>query len=144
MAAAILVGGMSNLRNCATEHALPSLFDTGERSVFSSRVKNLTSIYFTAFAVRHAQRSIFNIAGFITEDRPQQPLFRGQFFFTFRRDLPDQDLSLGPTSAPRSHNAIFIEIFNCVVADIGNIARDLFRAQFGIAGFDFIISRMNR
>ena len=46
-----------------------------------------------ALAVRHAQRGVLHLARLLTEDRPQQLLFRGQLGLALRRDLADQDVA---------------------------------------------------
>ncbi len=46
-----------------------------------------------ALAVRHFQRSVPHLPGFLAEDCPQKPFFCSEFSFAFRRDFSNQDVA---------------------------------------------------
>src|SRR5690606_22371156 len=54
-------------------------------------------------ASRHTQRSILNVRSLLTEDRPQQFLFRGQLGFALRRYLTNQDVARAHFSTDVHH-----------------------------------------
>ncbi len=91
---------------------------------------------------RHAERRVAHIAGLFTENRPQQFFFGGQLRFTLGRDLADQDIArlYGDADAD---DAAFVEVAQRLLANVGNIARDLFLAQLGVAGHGFEFFNVN-
>ncbi len=92
---------------------------------------------------RADERSVFNVAGLFTKDRAQQFLFSGQLGFALRRNLTDQNrtwLHLGADA----NDAALVEIAKHVLADVRNVARDLFRSQLRVARFDFELFDVNR
>src|SRR5208282_1526463 len=89
-------------------------------------------------AGRAVQRSIAHIAGFFTEDGAQQLLFRRELSFTLGRYLAHQNVALLDTRADTNH-ARFVQIAQHGLADVGNIARDFFRSQLGVARLQFVL-----
>ncbi len=99
--------------------------------------------HFTAFAMRHAQRGVFDIARFLAKDRPQQAFFWGQLFFTLRRDLAYQDI-IRPNFRTDADDTVIIQVLDGIIADIRNITRDLFRSQPGVARFNLVFLNVHR
>jgi len=90
----------------------------------------------------HAQGGIFDVAGFFTEYRSQQPLFRGQFFLTFRRDFADKDI-IRPHFRADTDNPLFVKVFYRILAHIGDVTGDLLGSQTGVPGFNLILLNVN-
>src|SRR5690606_2983827 len=82
-------------------------------------------------ASRHTQRSILNVRSLLTEDRPQQLLFRGQLGFALRRYLTNQDVARAHFSTDVHHTGL-IQLGQGTFTYVGNIRGDLFRPQLGI------------
>ena len=80
-------------------------------------------------AGRHAQRRVFHVGRFLTEDRAQQLLFRRQLGLALRRDLADEDvarLDLGTDE----RDARFVELRERGVTDVRDIRGDVFGPSF--------------
>ena len=97
---------------------------------------------FSAFAMRHPQRSILHITRFFAEDGTQQALFRRKFFFAFWRYLPDQDIVRSHFGAD-ADDPVLIQVLDRLFTDIRNVAGDLFGAQLGITRFHFVFLNMD-
>ena len=93
--------------------------------------------------MRHPQRSIFNFAGFFTEDSPQQFFFCGKFGFTFGLILPTR-ISSGIYFGSDADDTVFIQFTQAFFTDIRDITGNFFRSQFGIPGFYFMFFDMDR
>src|SRR6266849_2108987 len=97
-----------------------------------------------AFNARRAiERSVTHIAGFFAEDRTQQLLFRSQRGFALGRYLADQNVA-GLYDGADTDHAAFIQVAQERFADVGDVARDFFRTQLGVARFNFILFDVNR
>ncbi len=94
-------------------------------------------------AVRHLQRGVADLAGLLTEDRPQQPLLRGQLGLALRGDLADQDVTVADLRAD-AHDAALVEICQHLIGDVRDIPGDLLGAQLGVAGVDLVLLDVNR
>ena len=89
-----------------------------------------------AFDTRRArERSVANIAGLFTEDGAQQLLFRRQLGFALGRYLADEDVVVLDLGADADYAAL-VEIAQRGLGDVGNVARDFFRSQLGVARFN--------
>src|SRR5699024_8675544 len=69
----------------------------------------------------------------LTEDGAQQLLFRRELSLALGRDLADQDIA-GLDLGANVDDARLGELGQSRLADVGDIGRDLLRAQLGIAG----------
>ena len=78
------------------------------------------------FAVRHSQGGISHLSGLLAEDGAQQPLLCGQLRLSLRSDLAYQDIP-GADLGAHMDNAVFIQILQQILIDIGNVAGDLLR-----------------
>ena len=97
-----------------------------------------------AFDARRAvKRSVANVAGLFAEDGAQQFFFRRQRRFALGRDFADQDIAR-PDGRADANDAAFIQVAKERFADIGNVARDLFGTELGVARFDFELFDVNR
>ena len=94
-------------------------------------------------ARRAGQRSVAHIAGLFAEDGAQQLLFRRQLRLSLGSDLAHQNVAVLDLGADADHAAL-VQIAQRVFADVGNIARDLFRSQLGVARFDLELFDVHR
>ena len=93
-------------------------------------------------AGRQFQGGIAHIRGFFAENSAQKFFFRRHRAFAFGRNFANQNIA-------RVHfrtdidNASFVEIAQCFLADIWNIAGDFFRPKLGVAGHDLELLNVN-
>ncbi len=59
------------------------------------------------------------------------------------RDLADQDVARRHFGAD-ADDAVLVEVLECVFAHVGDVARDLFGAEFGLARIDFVLLDVDR
>ena len=88
--------------------------------------------------MRHAQRSIAHLARFFAEDGAQQALFGRELGLPLGGDFAHEDI-VGADFRADTHDAVFVQILERIVADIGDVARDLLFAQLGIARFRLVL-----
>src|SRR5205823_869448 len=93
--------------------------------------------------MRHAQRGISYFAGLLTEDGTQQLFLGRQFRLALGGDPAHQDV-LRPYLGTHIDDAVLIEVAQSFLADVGNISRDLFRSQLGVASINLVLLKMNR
>src|SRR6185369_17799203 len=84
---------------------------------------------------RADQRGVADVAGLLAEDRPEQLLFRGQLGLALRRDLADQDVARLDRGADPD-DAALVEVREVALADVRDVAGDLFRPELRIARLD--------
>src|SRR5690606_15820209 len=94
-------------------------------------------------AGRQTQRGVAHVRSLLAEDGAQQLLVRGHRAFALRRHLADQDVARLDLGAD-GHDARLVEVAQGLLADVGNVAGDLFRAQLGIAGHDLELFQVDR
>ncbi len=92
---------------------------------------------------RRHQRRVAHFPGLFTEDGAQQFLFRGKLRFPFGSDLADQNIA-GSHLGADADDAAFVEVAQRGVADIGDVARDFFRPEFGVTSFDLQLFDVDR
>ena len=84
-------------------------------------------------ARRQAERGVADVGRLLAEDRAQQLLFRRHRRFALRRHLADQDVARLHLGADID-DAGLVEVLQGLLADIRDVARDLFLAELGVAG----------
>src|SRR5690606_24330241 len=94
-------------------------------------------------ARRQTQRGVAHVRSLLAEDGAQQLLFRGHRAFALRRHLADQDVARLDLGAD-GHDARLVEVAQGFLADVGDVAGDLFRAQLGVAGHDLELFQVDR
>ena len=92
----------------------------------------------TGLAVGHAQGGVTHLAGLLAEDGAQQALLRGQLGLTLRGDLTDQDVA-GLDLGADADDAALVEVGHGVLADVRQVAGDLFGTQLGFAGVNLVL-----
>ena len=88
-------------------------------------------------AVRNAQRNVAGLLGLLAENRDNQSLFGGQLALALRRNLADEDI-VRPHFGADANDAVAVQVLQDVLADVRNVARDLFRPELGIPGLGLV------
>ena len=97
-----------------------------------------------AFDARRAvERSVLHVAGLFAEDGAQQFLFRRELGFALRRHFAHQNVARLHRGAD-ADDAAFVQVAQERIGDVGNVARDFFRPQLGVARFDFELFDVDR
>ena len=91
----------------------------------------------------NTQGSISNLTSLLTKDGTEQALLGGQLGLTLGRDLTHQDIT-GADLGTLLDDTVGIQILECVVTDVGNLAGNLFRPKLGITGFVGVLFNVER
>ena len=67
----------------------------------------------------------------------QQFFFRGQLALALGRDLANEDVAR-PDARPHAHHAVFVQVRQSTLGHIGDIPREFFPTQLGLADFHII------
>src|SRR3989338_8973997 len=94
--------------------------------------KNFDSDDPSLLAVVKSQGSVFNVSGSLAENRTQKSFFRSQLHFPFGRNFPDQDI-VRPHFGADSDDAVLIQIFKFLFADIGYVVSGYLRPELGVS-----------
>ena len=129
----VALGYLARLSDPQPNH----LFDA-RRQVVLIRAERLDVDNLAALAVRDAQGCVFHIARLFAEYRAQQLLFRAELSFPLGRYLANEDVARLDFGA-HADDALFVQVAEAVLAHVGNIAGDLFRAQLGFARLYFVL-----
>src|SRR6266568_1422167 len=97
----------------------------------------------THLAVRDLEAGVAYLAGLLAEDRPQQPLLRGQLGLALRRDLADQDVARYHLGADPDDPPL-VQIRQHLLADVRDVPGDLLRPQLGVARVDLVLLDVDR
>ena len=91
-----------------------------------------------ALAVGQAQRAVLHLARLLTEDRPQEALLGGQLGLALGRDLADEDVA-GADLGADVDDALLVEVLEGLLADVRDVAGDLFGPELRVAGLDLVL-----
>ena len=91
-----------------------------------------------AVAGRNPQGGVFDLSSLFAEDRAQQPLFRRRLGLALERGVTDQDVALLDLG-PDSDDAVLVEVAERGFREAGDVAGDLFRAEFGVPCLFFVL-----
>src|SRR4029078_11048256 len=91
-----------------------------------------------ALAVGQAQRAVLHLAGLLTEDRPKEALLGGQLGLALGRDLDDEDVG-GADLGADVDDALLVEVLEGFLADVRDVAGDLFRPELRVARLDLVL-----
>ena len=94
-------------------------------------------------ARRHAQRGVAHFARLLAEDRAQQLFFGAQLGLALGRDLADQDVARTDLGAD-ADDARGVEVAQRLFAHVGDVARDLFGSELGVARHALELLDMDR
>src|SRR5690606_30414190 len=111
------------------------LFDFQRTFIFLNAVtgEDLNVDNRTGNTVWYAQRRVFNVRRFLTEDCTQQLLFWRQLGFTFRRYLTNQNVTAGHFRTD-VNNTGFIQFGERSFTHVRDVGSDLFWPQLGVTG----------
>ena len=119
------------------------LVDAGRQLVAVVTVEHLDVDDLADLAVGHLEAGVADLAGLLTEDRAQQALLGRQLGLALRRDLADEDVARADFGADADDAAV-VEVGEDVVAEVRDVAADLFRAELGVAGIDLVLLDVDR
>ena len=114
------------------------LVDAGRKFVLVFAGEDLDVDDDTALAVRHAEGGVAHFARLLAEDGAKETLFGGEFRFALGGDFADEDIAAVDFGAD-ADDAVLVEVFQRVVAHVGDVARDLFLAELGVARFRLVL-----
>ena len=98
---------------------------------------------FAFLSVRQLQRGITHFLSFLAKDGANEPLFGGEVGFGLGRDFAHQYIARSHFCA-QQHDALIVQIVENIVGHIRNVARYLFRANFGVASLYFVLVNVHR
>src|SRR5712691_3118980 len=132
-------GDLSLLREVDADH----LVDTGAELVLVLAGEHLDVDHDAALAVGHAQARVANLTRLLTEDRAQEALLGRELGLALGRDLADQDVALLHLGADVD-DAALVEVAQRIVRDVGDVSRDLFRTELGLARLGLVLLDVDR
>src|SRR3954447_22467889 len=94
-------------------------------------------------AVRNLQRGVPDLPGLLPEDGAQQALLGSQLGLALGRDLADQDVA-GHDLRADPDDAALVQVGEHFLADVGDVAGDLLRAELGVAGVHLVLLDVDR
>ena len=94
------------------------------------------------FAVGNLQGGVPHLSGLFAEDGPQQAFLRDKLGLALGGDLAHQDIA-GAHLRAYADNAVFVQVDQGVLGDVGDIPGNLLRAQLGVAGFQLVFFNVN-
>ena len=94
-------------------------------------------------ARRRLERGVADVAGLLTEDGAEQLLFGSELGLAFRRDFADEDVALLDGRAD-ADDAALVEIAQCGLRDVRDVARDFLGTEFRVARFDLELFDVDR
>src|SRR4051794_28498108 len=94
-------------------------------------------------ARRADQRRVAHVPGLLTEDGAEQLLFRRQLRLPLRGDLADEDVARLDRGADPD-DAALVEVGQVALADVRDVAGDLFRTELGVARLDLELLDVDR
>ena len=95
------------------------------------------------FAVGHLEGGVADLAGLLTEDRPQQALLGGQLGLALGGDLADQHVA-GADLGADADDAALVEVGQDLLGEVGDVPGDLLGAELGVAGVDLVLVDVDR
>ena len=96
------------------------------------REKTLALMTVPGDARRDAQRAVADVARLLAEDGAQELLFGRELGLALRRDLADEDVARLHLGAD-ADDARLVEVLEGLLADVRDVAGDLFLAELGVA-----------
>ena len=130
------------LRFWATYTRTSSLTPGGSSSP-SSRENTRTPMTLPDSPCGTLRRGVADLAGLLAEDRPQQPLLRGQLGLALRGDLADQDVARHHVGADPD-DAALVEVGEDLLGHVRDVPGDLLGAQLGVPGVDLVLLDVDR
>ena len=112
----------------------------GEVNLFTMELAHFNNG--ATLAVWQTQRGVLHFARLLTEDRAEESLFSGDLGLTLRRDLADKDVARAHIGADVD-DAALVEAREELLRNVGDVARDLFRPELGVACLDLVLLNVN-
>ena len=92
--------------------------------------------------MRYFKRVIAYFSCLLTEDSAEESFLSSELCLTLRSYLTNENIARVNFRAD-AYDTVFIKVCKSIVADIRDVACDLFRSEFGIAAFDLVFFYMN-
>ena len=89
------------------------------------------------------ERGVFDVGGFLSENRAKEALFGSQLGFALGSDFSDEDVAGFDFRADADH-AVGAEVLKRFFADVRDVAGDFLGAELGVAGADFKLVDVDR
>ncbi len=118
------------------------LVDAGGELVLILAREDLHVYDDAALSVGNTEGSVAHLSRLFAEDGAEQALFGRELRFALGRNFTDEDIAAAHFRAD-AHDAVLVQIFERVVAHVGNVARDFFFAELGVARFRLVLLDMN-
>src|SRR3954447_18839130 len=96
-----------------------------------------------AFAVRHLEARVADLAGLLLEDGADQLLLGRQLGLALRRDLADEQVARADLGAD-AHDAALVELREGLLRAVRDVARDLLVAELRGARIDLVLVDVDR
>ena len=93
-------------------------------------------------AALNFQRVVFDVFANAAENSVEQFFFRCEFRFGLGRNFTDENVALADVRSD-ADNAVFVQVAKSFFRNVGNVARELFTTQFGVADFFFQFNNMD-
>lgn len=94
------------------------------------------------FPMRNTEGAVTDFPCLFSKDGTDEALFSRKFRFPFRRDFADEDISRTDFSTD-TNDSVFVEVLQGIFRNVRDIAGNLFRSQFRIAGIAVIFFNMD-
>ena len=117
--------------------------NAGRKLVLVLSGEHLYVYDYTALAVGYFKGSIAHLSRLLSEDCAQKSFLGGKLGFALGRNFTDKNIT-GLNLRAYSYNTVRIQIFKRVLGNVGNIPRNLLRAELGISRLGFVLLDMDR
>ncbi len=94
--------------------------------------EDLNIHHLALLAMRHPQRDVAGLLRLLAEDGDDEPLLRSQLALALRGNLAHQDIFRAHLRAD-SDDAGLVQVLQHILADVRDVARDLFRTELRVA-----------
>ena len=89
------------------------------------------------------QRGVFDVQGLFPEDGLEELFLGRKLGLPFRGDLADQDVA-GLDAGADADDAVFVEVAEHVLRDVGDVPGDVLGAELGVPGLDGLLDDVER
>lgn len=111
----------------------------GNFLVFAVALGGRLDVHYYALDARgDDEGGVFDVGGFFAEYGAQKLFFGRELGLRLRGNLADENVA-GLDFRADADNAVAVEVFERLVADIGNVARDFLGPELGVAGGHFVL-----
>src|SRR5688572_20620654 len=135
----VAVGDLAHLGDVDPDQ----LVDAGGQLVAVLAREHADADDLAGLTVLDLEAGVADLAGLLAEDRPQQPLLRGELGLALGRDLPDEDVA-GRDLGADADDAALVEVGEDLLGDVRDVPGDLLGAELGVTGVDLVLLDVDR